>query len=85
VALLCGDEYFFIVPTGSEAAKPEKTLITNVFTGRPARVFETRIVRELGPIATHALTFQAPRPPVPASIFMPVRHWSQICIRDRAQ
>jgi nitronate monooxygenase len=67
------------------AAKPEQTVITNVFTGRPARVFETRIVRELGPIATHALTFQAPRPPVPASIFMPVRHWSQICIRDRAQ
>jgi nitronate monooxygenase len=29
------------------AARPEQTLITNIFTGRPARVLETRIVEEL--------------------------------------
>jgi nitronate monooxygenase len=39
------------------AARPEETLITNVFTGRPARVCETRIVRELGPIAANVPAF----------------------------
>jgi nitronate monooxygenase len=39
------------------AARPDQTLITNVFTGRPARVLETRIVRELGPMASNVPAF----------------------------
>jgi nitronate monooxygenase len=39
------------------AARPEQTLITNIFTGRPARVLETRIVEELGPIARNVPPF----------------------------
>ncbi|GAB9476975.1 hypothetical protein Gpo141_00014033, partial [Globisporangium polare] len=34
-----------------------ETAITNVFTGRPARGFVTRVVRELGPISPHAPEF----------------------------
>jgi nitronate monooxygenase len=37
------------------------TVITNVLTGRPARVFMTRIVRELGPLATGVPSFPLPR------------------------
>jgi nitronate monooxygenase len=36
------------------------TVITNVLTGRPARVFMTRIVRELGPVATGVPSFPLP-------------------------
>ena len=54
------------------AAKPEQTVITNVFTGRPARVFETRIVRELGPIATHAPAF-----PLAGAALVPLRAASE--------
>jgi nitronate monooxygenase len=35
----------------ARSAQAEQTVVTNIFTGRPARVCETRIVRELGPIA----------------------------------
>jgi nitronate monooxygenase len=36
------------------------TVITNVLTGRPARVFMTRIVRELGPLAKGVPSFPIP-------------------------
>lgn len=39
------------------ATRPEQTVITNIFTGRPARVRETRIVRELGPLAGNVPDF----------------------------
>jgi nitronate monooxygenase len=39
------------------AARDDCTVITNIFTGRPARAIETRVVRELGPMANDALPF----------------------------
>ena len=36
------------------------TVITNVLTGRPARAFMVRIVRELGPVATGVPSFPIP-------------------------
>lgn len=42
---------------GNGADEAMETAITNVFTGRPARGFTTRLVRELGPISPHALEF----------------------------
>ena len=55
-----------------KAARPEQTLVTNVFTGRPARVCETRIVRELGPIAKNVPAF-----PLAASPLAPLRAASE--------
>jgi nitronate monooxygenase len=54
------------------AARPEQTVITNVFTGRPARVLEARIVREIGPIATEAPAF-----PLAAAALAPLRAASE--------
>jgi nitronate monooxygenase len=54
------------------AARPEQTLVTNVFTGRPARVRETRIVRELGPIAKNVPAF-----PLAAAPLAPLRAASE--------
>jgi len=54
------------------AARPEQTLVTNVFTGRPARVRETRIVRELGPIAKKVPAF-----PLAAGPLAPLRAASE--------
>jgi nitronate monooxygenase len=54
------------------AARPEQTLITNIFTGRPARVRETRIVRELGPIARNLPAF-----PLAAAPIAPLRAASE--------
>jgi nitronate monooxygenase len=53
-------------------ARPEQTLITNVFTGRPARVRETRIVRELGPISKNVPAF-----PLAAAPLAPLRAASE--------
>ena len=39
----------------SEASR--HTTVTNVFTGRPARSIENRIIRDLGPINIHAASF----------------------------
>lgn len=50
------------------AAQADQTVITNVFTGRPARALKTRIVRELGPIAR-----QMPAFPVAAAALAPLR------------
>jgi len=43
-----------------KSARDNVTVITNVPTGRPARVFMTRIVRELGPLATGVPSFPLP-------------------------
>ena len=49
-------------------AQPNQTVITNVFTGRPGRALETRIVRELGPIAKEVPAF-----PLAAAALAPLR------------
>ena len=43
-----------------KSAGDNLTVITNVLSGRPARVFMTRIVRELGPLATGVPSFPIP-------------------------
>jgi nitronate monooxygenase len=53
-------------------ARPEQTLVTNVFTGRPARVCETWIVRELGPMAKNVPAF-----PLAAAALAPLRAASE--------
>jgi nitronate monooxygenase len=40
-----------------ESANDDDTVITNVFTGRPARGIVNRLIRELGPITTMAPAF----------------------------
>jgi nitronate monooxygenase len=40
-----------------KAATDDRTAITNVFTGRPARAIVNRLVRELGPLSEHAPEF----------------------------
>jgi nitronate monooxygenase len=40
-----------------KSAKDELSVITNVLTGRPARVFANRIVREIGPLAGDVPSF----------------------------
>jgi nitronate monooxygenase len=40
-----------------KSAKDKLTAISNVITGRPARVFVNRIVREVGPLATNVPSF----------------------------
>ena len=40
-----------------EQARDDSTVLTNVFTGRPARGLANRIVREIGPIAKDAPAF----------------------------
>jgi nitronate monooxygenase len=40
-----------------KSAKDNLTMVSNVLTGRPARVFVNRIVRELGPLAADAPSF----------------------------
>jgi nitronate monooxygenase len=54
------------------AAQSHKTVITNVFTGRPARALETRVVRELGPIAKEVPVF-----PLAVTALAPLRARSE--------
>src|SRR5262249_39613609 len=49
-----------------------QSVITNVFTGRPARALETRIVRELGPMAEEIPVF-----PLAAAAIAPLRAKSE--------
>jgi nitronate monooxygenase len=49
-------------------ATDDGTLITNVFTGRPARGFRNRLIRELGPISPLAPPF-----PLAANALAPLR------------
>ena len=51
-----------------KSARENSTAITNVLTGRPARVFITRVVLELGPLATGVPSF-----PLPAATLAPLR------------
>jgi nitronate monooxygenase len=51
-----------------KSAREKPSVVTNVLTGLPARVFENRITRELGPIATGVPSF-----PLPAAALSPLR------------
>jgi nitronate monooxygenase len=53
-------------------AQADQTVLTNVFTGRLARVLETRIVRELGPISKDVPAF-----PLAAAALAPLRATSE--------
>ena len=49
-------------------ANDSSTVLTNVLTGRPARILGTRVVRELGPMSELAPGF-----PLPAQALAPLR------------
>ncbi|HUF21621.1 MAG TPA: nitronate monooxygenase [Burkholderiales bacterium] len=51
-----------------KSARDNHTVVTNVLTGLPARVFMNRIARELGPLATEVPAF-----PLPAIVLAPLR------------
>jgi nitronate monooxygenase len=51
-----------------KSAKDKLTAVTNVLTGRPARVLVNRIVREVGPLATDVPSF-----PLAAVALAPLR------------
>jgi nitronate monooxygenase len=53
-------------------AKDNETVITNVFTGRPARGIVNRIIREVGPMSDDAPEF-----PLAAAALLPVRSKSE--------
>jgi nitronate monooxygenase len=59
-----------ISPLARRALKSEgnQTVLTNVFTGRPARAIATRMVRELGPISG-----AVPQFPLAGGFFTPLR------------
>jgi nitronate monooxygenase len=75
-AVQIGTAYLFcpeatVRPAHREAlrkAKDDGTAVTNVFTGRPARGFVTRVVREVGPISE-----LAPQFPSAAAAMAPLR------------
>ena len=50
------------------SARDEDSVLTNVFTGRPARGIKNRFIQELGPMAKDAPTF-----PLAANFVMPLR------------
>ena len=54
----------------SQAARD--TVLTNVFTGRPARAIVNRVVKEVGPINATAPTF-----PLAATAMAPLRAWAE--------
>jgi nitronate monooxygenase len=67
--LLCPEAK--VTPLHREAlrsARDDNTVLTNVFTGRPARGLANRFVREVGPISDHAPQF-----PLAANAVMPLR------------
>jgi nitronate monooxygenase len=51
-----------------KAARDDSTTITNVLTGRPARVIANRVVRQIGPIASEVPAF-----PLPNAALTPLR------------
>jgi nitronate monooxygenase len=51
-----------------KAARDDSTAITNVLTGRPARVIANRVVRQVGPIASEVPAF-----PLPTAALTPLR------------
>jgi nitronate monooxygenase len=54
------------------SAAAEDTVLTNLFTGRPARGITNRLMREIGPISTVAPTF-----PLAGGALMPLRAKSE--------
>ena len=54
--------------TALKNARDDGTVLTNVITGRPARGFVNRLIRELGPI-----TDAAPQFPLAAGAVQPLR------------
>jgi nitronate monooxygenase len=58
-------------------AKDSQTVLTNVFTGRPARAMVNRIVRELGPLSDLAPEF-----PLAAGALAPLRTSSEAAHSD---
>jgi nitronate monooxygenase len=59
--LLCPEAHITALHRAAlKSAGDNVTVITNVLTGRPARVFMTRIVRELGPLASGVPSFPLP-------------------------
>jgi len=54
-------------------AKDNKTAITNVFTGRPARAIVNRLIREVGPMSDVAPEF-----PLAAAALAPLRAKSEM-------
>jgi nitronate monooxygenase len=55
-----------------ESPAAADTVITNVFTGRPARGIVNRLVREIGPISPDAPAF-----PTAAGALAPLRAWAE--------
>jgi nitronate monooxygenase len=56
--LLCPEATISAVErTAIKSAKDELSVVSNVLTGRPARVFVNRFVRELGPLASDVPSF----------------------------
>jgi nitronate monooxygenase len=53
-------------------AKNSQTVLTNIFTGRPARAIVNRIIRELGPMSD-----EAPEFPLAAAALAPLRSKSE--------
>jgi nitronate monooxygenase len=51
-----------------KAARDDSTTITNLLTGRPARVITNRVVRQIGPIASEVPAF-----PLPNAALTPLR------------
>ena len=58
--------------TALKGEQAERTAVTNVFTGRPARAIVNRLVKELGPISS-----QAPAFPLAATAIAPLRAKSE--------
>jgi nitronate monooxygenase len=59
--LLCPEAHITALHRAAlKSAGDNVTVITNVLTGRPARVFMTRIVREMGPLAAGVPSFPVP-------------------------
>ena len=59
--LLCPEAHITALHRAAlKSARDNETVITNVLTGRPARAFMTRIVRELGPLASGVPSFPIP-------------------------
>ena len=67
--LLCPEARISIYHRAAlRSARDNLSAITNVLTGRPARVFMNRIARELGPLATGVPSF-----PLPGAALAPLR------------
>jgi len=58
--------------TAAFALGPDSTVVTNVFTGRPARGLVNRFVREMGPLADAIPAF-----PLPLAALAPIRAKAQ--------